>query len=170
MNQAEALESLRSEDRNTVVNAALYLSSCKNLTRTLLKMLPTERRAENRQGILYALAWQGDRRAWWPFLKIVADVSDDPVVRGQAAEGIEYLWSEKRPESLGFRAALAVLREALTDPSPEVRNCVVIALGSSRRYEVLPWLLALTGDTTKHESVVGSIGRQAWAEIDDIVR
>lgn len=91
-------------------------------------------------------------------------------MRGQAAERIEYLWSEKRPERLSFRAALAVLRWALADPSPEVRNCAVIALGASRRYEVLPWLLALTSDTTTHESVLGSIGRQAWEAIDDIVR
>lgn len=168
--QQSALKAILSVDRNTVVDASLRLSSCKGLTKILVKMLETERRVTNRHAIVYALAWQGDLRAWWPFLKLFADVSEAPLVRGQAAEGLEYLFYRKQRGSLSHRTGLQVLRWGLADPSPEVRACAVIALGASRDREVLPWLQQMTTDTGTPSSAAGTVGHQAVEAMDWVRR
>ncbi|MBZ4421837.1 HEAT repeat domain-containing protein [Myxococcus sp. RHSTA-1-4] len=124
----------------------------------------------NRQAILYALSWQDDVRAWWPLVKVLADVNEAPAVRGQAAEGIGYLFARKRKNRLGYTVAMEVLLWALGDPSPEVRYYAIFALGASRDPSIIPALQKMLKDPGRSDAIVGTIGDEARSAIDWILR
>lgn len=155
------LENLRSDERSVYVAASLRLSSCRRLAPILVEMLKTERREPNRQAILYALSWQGDVRAWWPLLKVLADVSGSTPVRRQAAEGIAYTIGLKSKTSLGYKIGIDVLIWLLTDPSVEVRYDALFALGASLDPAVLPHLQRMTDDPGTAPSVAGTVAEEA---------
>jgi HEAT repeat protein len=161
-----ALKALGDDDRRTVVDAARLLASGRGMAVPLLKKLKTEPRAVNRQGILYAISWQDDLRAWWPLVKVLADVDEAPAVRGQAAEGIAYLLGRKSRDRLGYLIAKEVLLWALNDSSPEVRYYAIFALGASRDGSVIPALQRMMKDSGRSDAIVGTVGEEACRAID----
>lgn len=161
----QALDALRGGNRTVLLEAARRLASNKGLAVTLLQMLKEESRVSNRHGILYALSWQGDVRVWWPLLKVLANVNEVPLVRGQAAEGIAYLFWRKRQGSLAYRIAIELLTWTLSDTSAEVRYYALFALGASKDPAVIPTLRAMTEDDGRSDSIVGTVGQEAQKAI-----
>ncbi|WP_257452775.1 HEAT repeat domain-containing protein [Archangium lipolyticum] len=156
-----ALDALSGGDQRAIVDAARLLSSGRGMAVPLLRKLKTEPRAVNRQAILYAISWQDDIRAWWPLLKVLADVDEAPAVRGQAAEGIGYLFWRKSRSKRGYLIAKDVLLWALNDPSPEVRYYAIFALGASRDHSVIAALQGMTKDSGRSNAIVGTVGEEA---------
>lgn len=156
-----ALVDIRGQDLTRIVQAAKLLSSDPSTTSRLVPLLETEQRMEVRQGILYALSWHGDLGTWDLMVRILADTRETPRVRGQAAEGLSYMFHEVTPGSPEFEAAVAVLREALKDPSPEVRYCAVNTLGATRHPPLIPVIEAMLEDKTPVEGWVGTVADEA---------
>lgn len=161
-----ALRSLRGTDLEGVVQAAKLLSADSSTTAALLELLESERPAEVRQGILYALSWHGDVSLWGLFLKVLSDRGEHPTVRGQAAEGLAYLFSEVRTDSQEFEEAVGVLRDSLTDSSPEVRYCALFALGATKHLPLIPVLEEMLKDGTPVEGWAGTVGDEAARAIE----
>ncbi len=167
--RAAALRDIQAPEKALIVPAAKLLSGDRSTTQALIQLLQHEKRPENRQGILYALAWHGSLDTWQPALKILADTGEDPVVRGQAAEVIAYLFLEQAPESEAFQAAVEVLKVAAHDPSPEVRYCVANTLGCSGYLPLMPALQAMLGDRVAAPGWVGTVADEAARALDWIV-
>jgi len=165
-----ALAQLGSADGPTVIRAATLLSGQRELTSRLLPLLADERRPANRQGILYALAWQGDLSLWETFIQVLSDTNEAPDVRGQAAEGLEYLFSEVDPGTARFEAGVSALVGALHDPSPEVRGCSALALGSTGHLPLVPTIAQLLSDDARGTSFHGGEKDAAEEAIDDLRR
>jgi len=161
-----ALDALSGDEREVVVEASLLLASDKGMAVPLVRKLESEHRAMNRQAILHALSWQDDLRAWWPLVKVFADVDEVPAVRGQAAEGIGYLFWRKSRDKLGYMVATQVLLWALNDPSAEVRYYAIFALGASRDHSVIPALQGMVEDPGRSSAIVGTVGEEARRAID----
>lgn len=164
----EALVQIRADDRGSIVRAARALADAKGAAVPLLRLLALEHRPENRLGITHALAWQGDVRAWWPLLKLAANLDERPDVRGQAAEGIGYLSCEKRRGSLSYRAGIAVLAACLEDASPEVRYDAAFALGATGDLDVISILEPRQADDGRGGRIIGSVGRAVREAIEDL--
>jgi len=162
---------LCSEDALAVSEASRLLSEDRAPTTSarLLSLLDTQSRAEVRQGILYALAWRGGLIAWDVAVRILSDSREDPEVRGQAAEILEYNFSELSPGEVRFAAATAALLTALKDPETEVRHCAVHALGATGYLPLLPALQAMLSDRTPIKGLGQTIGdiaaeRMEWLQ------
>jgi HEAT repeat protein len=161
---------LCSEDAVAVSEASRLLSEDRAPTTSarLLSLLDTQSRAEVRRGILYALAWHGGLIAWDVAVRILSDSREDPDVRGQAAEILEYNFSELSPGEVRF-AATAALLVALKDPETEVRHCAVHALGATGHLPLLPALHAMLSDRTPIKGLGQTIGdiaaeRMEWLQ------
>ncbi|MCY1042378.1 HEAT repeat domain-containing protein [Corallococcus sp. bb12-1] len=161
-----ALKDIVGSDLGAIVEAAKLLSSDRSTTATLLKLLETERRVETRQGLLYALCWHGDLGTWDLMIHILADPQEAPKVRGQAAEGLSYMFMSVRTDSREFEAAVHALRGALKDPSPEVRYCAVNALGATGHPPLIPVLQAMGEDRTPVPGWMGTVSEEASRAIE----
>ncbi|ABF86579.1 PBS lyase HEAT repeat-like domain protein [Myxococcus xanthus DK 1622] len=153
-------------DRRAIVNAATLLSGDPTTTGELLELLKVENRAEPRQGILHALSWHGDLRTWGLMVRILADDNEDPKVRGQAAEGLAYMFDLVKADSPEFELAVKTLLEALSDPSLEVRYNAIFAIGATKHPPLIPALEALLGDSTPVPGWGDTIGRKAADAIE----
>lgn len=164
-----ALRDIQSDERSLIVAAGKVLADDKASTSALVELLGKERRPENRQGILYALAWHGDLSIWDQMVEIVADTTEHPKVRGQAAEVLSYMFIDQEPGTRSFNAAVAVLIEATKDPSPEVRYCAANTIGTSGYLPLRPHLEALLGDRDPVEGWVGSVADEAERSLEFLV-
>jgi HEAT repeat protein len=91
----------------------------------------------------YALAHMRDDDAAKTLAKLVRDRDEDPTIRGQAAEGLDYIGREDGPHRrLAARTAL----RALDDPSPIVRFWCAFALGAMPYPPAIPALRRLRRD------------------------
>ena len=100
--RSDAWARLQSSDKSVIVKAAHDFSGDYETTTLLRELLRTELRPDNRQGILYALAWHGDISLWSVFLEVVSNKAEAPQVRGQAAEGVAYLFLDIDPSLPDF--------------------------------------------------------------------
>ena len=165
-----ALEGIRLSDRLVVVDSAKALSSDPASGGALMALLERETREENRKGILYALSWHSSLNTWDLMLQILSDEREAPAVRGQAAEGITYLFRSQDPKSLAFKEAIEVLSAAARDPSPEVRYCAAHAMGASGHLPLIPVLHGMLRDHAKVPGWVGTVADEAsraikWLEM-----
>jgi len=163
-----AFRDIRCEDLVRVVRAAKLLSDdrIRSTTTRLAALLDTETRMEVRQGVLYALAWHGDLETRELMVRVVADPKEHPHVRGQAAEGLAYSFSQLAPGSGPFEAGVAALTAALHDPSPEVRYCALFALGATKHRPLIPLIEGLLGDDTPVPGWVGTVGDEARRAVE----
>lgn len=86
----------------------------------LIAVLQADADTDTRIAAAYALGLLGDPRATGPLLAKLADTSEDPRVRGHAAEA--FTWHRER-------RAVQPLMAVLSDPSVEVRFWAAFALG-----------------------------------------
>src|SRR6516165_7667607 len=101
-----ALRDIQSSEKPLIVAAAKILSRDSSTKESLLDLLRCELRADNRQGILYALSWHASLDTWDLMVNILGDSREDPKVRGQAAEAISYMFMKQQPESEAFKVAV----------------------------------------------------------------
>lgn len=160
------MKAIGGSDRVAIVEAAKLLSGDRTTTDRLLALLDGEGRADSRQGILHALSWHGDLRTWGLMVRILADDREAPKVRGQAAEGLAYMFDLVKADSPEFELAVKTLLEALTDPSLEVRYNAIFAIGATRHLPLIPALEALLGDSTPVPGWGDTIGRKAADAIE----
>jgi HEAT repeat protein len=93
-----------------------------------------------RYAATYALAFMRDDEAASTVVALVLDPREDPQIRGQAAEGLDYFGREDGPHRrLAARAAL----RGLDDPSPVVRFWCAFALGAMPYPVAIPVLRKL---------------------------
>jgi HEAT repeat protein len=166
--RASALKDIVSSDADAVVCAAKALSSDKTTTAALLALLEGEQREVCRHGILYALSWHGDRGLRDRMLAIFKDQNETPMVRGQAAECVAYMFHMLDPASDAFKEAVDTFCTALGDPSPEVRYCAVHALGAARQPALLPILERMRSDRTPVPGWLGTVGDEAERAIEHV--
>ena len=166
MNQQEALLDIVSDNPARVVPAAKRLSELPESNAALLRLLENERRLVNRHGILYALTWHALPSDWELMVRIVADETEHPTVRGQAAEALSYAFYQHAPESPEFGSGVRVLVAALRSTEAEVRYCAANALGATKQRSLIPVLEALFDDDARPEGWVGSVADEARRAID----
>lgn len=157
-----------SDERDTVVPAAKLLSSDATTTDEVLRLLKTARHHDNRQGLLYALAWHGGLKAWKVAVEILADEREHPTVRGQAAEVLSYAFSQVEPGGPEFAMAVPVLAAATKSVEPEVRCRAANAIGSSGDVSLRPLLEALLKDQTRVPGWVGTVADEAERSIESL--
>jgi HEAT repeat protein len=163
-----ALRDIMGADRSAMVEAARLLESDKSTTSRLIELLETERRVDTRHAILYTLSWHADLRTWDLMVRILSDPREAPLVRGQAAEGLAYSFSQVSPGSREFEVGVKALLDALKDPSPEVRYCSLFALGATNHPPLIPMLKAMLADQTPVPGWVGTVAYSAAQAIEGI--
>lgn len=163
-----ALRDLMGADRSAMIKAAKLLESEVSTTPTLLALLETERRVDTRHAILYTLSWHGDLKTWDLMVRIFLDPKEAPLVRGQAAEGLAYMFSSVSPGSREFEVGVAALTEALKDPEPEVRYCSLFALGATKHPPLIPLLKEMLADRTPVPGWIGTVADKAAEAIERI--
>lgn len=156
-----ALHALVGADPGAVVEAALLLSEDASTTSQLVQLLETQSRPEVRQGILYALCWHGQPGLWDLMVEVLSNPREDPKVRGQAAEGLSYLFSYLTTDSREFTSGVNALLEALNDSSVEVRYCAVHALGATGHPPLIPVLERMREDPTPAPGWIGTVADEA---------
>lgn len=161
-----ALKDLVGSDRVAMVEAAKLLSSDTSTTARLLELLATEARVETRHAILHALTWHRAPETWGLMVRILEDRGEDPKVRGQAAEGLAYMFPERATGTDAFEAGVKALVDASKDPSPEVRYCAAFALGAAGHPPLAPVLKALLEDSTPVPGWVGTVGDAATRALE----
>lgn len=163
-----ALRDIMGADRSAMVEAARLLESDKSTTPRLLELLETERRVDTRQAILYTLSWHADLGTWDLMVRILSDPGEAPRVRGQAAEGLAYSFSQVSPGSREFESGVRALIDALKDPEPEVRYCSLFALGATKHPPLIPVLKEMLADLTPVPGWVGTVAHSAAGAIEGI--
>ncbi len=163
-----ALRDIVGSERAAIICAAKLLSSDSATTPLLLALLDTERRVDNRHGILYALSWHADMSAFDVMVRIVSDRNEVPVIRGQAAEGLSYAFSRLATNSARFEAGVNALLEALKDPSPEVRYCAVNALGTTGHPPLASAIQGMLSDRALVPGWVGTVGEEASRALESL--
>lgn len=108
--------------------------------RGCVRVLESDAPKSARYAAAYALAFMRDDEAASPLTALVLDQEEDPEVRGQAAEGLDYFGREGGPRR---RLAIRTALRGLGDPSPVVRFWCVFALGSMRYTPAIPALKKL---------------------------
>ena len=164
--QDEAFAALCGDDLTANVKASKRLSGDPSTTRRLLRVLEHQNRPEVRQGILYALAWHDSLASWEVAVRVVADPAEAPRVRVQAAEILAYHFKKLWPGGARFESAAAASVSALNDPSPEVRNCAVFALGSTGHLPLLPALERMLSDNSPVPGWIGTVASYAAEQIE----
>ena len=146
-------------------------------------MLDSSRSARQRQAAAYALSftWSGlaDER-YMPavgeaLVMVLQNPDETPGLRGQAAEGLAYLFgpcagARHDRRQRGYRDAGQVLVNVLTDPSAEVRFWSAFALGSMRYRAALPALQKLARTDKEMFSNWWTVGEEAADAVDTIQR
>ncbi|WP_199732705.1 MULTISPECIES: HEAT repeat domain-containing protein [Corallococcus] len=165
-----ALKDIQGPDRSVIVPAAKALSADKSTTSRLLELLDVASHVDARHGILYALSWHADLRTWDLMVRILADPQEAPKVRGQAAEGLSYMFHGVKMDSREAEVAVEALLMALKDPSPEVRYCAVNTLGATGHLPLVPVLKEMLADQTPAPGWVGTVGEEASRALDWIER
>ncbi|WP_227027415.1 HEAT repeat domain-containing protein [Corallococcus soli] len=165
-----ALKDIQGPDRSVIVPAAKALSEDRTTTSRLLELLDVESHVDARHGILYALSWHADLGTWDLMVRILADPQEAPNVRGQAAEGLSYMFYQVKLDSKEAEAAIKALLAALKDPSPEVRYCAINTLGATGHLPLIPVLKEMLADQTPVPGWVGTVGEEASRALDWIGR
>lgn len=163
--RSRALRELRGSEEVARVEAAKKLACDPSAFPDLRKLLRVEQSAVIRHAIVFALTWHDDLRSWPILVRLLTDKTESPLVRGQAAEGLAYLFHRKRRERPDFRAGVDALVVALSDPSPEVRYFAAFALGAAGDASTLHVLNKLTEDRARPAGFVGTVGDEAKAAI-----
>jgi hypothetical protein len=101
-------------------------------------------------------------------IRIFADPRETPAVRGQAAEGLAYMFHKVQAGSPRFEAGVRALLDGLKDASAEVRYCAVHALGATRQHRFIPILEVMLEDKTPVPGWVGSVADEAARAIESI--
>jgi hypothetical protein len=143
-----ALRNIRGPDLEAIVQAAKLLSADHSTTARLLELLASEGRVEVRHALLYALSWYADVSLWGLMIRIL---------------------------SKEFEAVVNALQDALRDGSPEVRYCVVDALGATKHLPLIPVLEGMREDQMPVDGWVGTVGEAAsraieWIEMANSLR
>ena len=125
----------------------------------LIAALQTDADTDTRAAAAYALGLLGDPRAIDPLLAKLADASEDPGVRGFAAEA--FTWHRER-------RAVPALIAALSDPLPEVRFWAAFALGELGDPAALGELERLARADTGTVPGWGPVKDEAAAAIESI--
>jgi HEAT repeat protein len=155
-------------DHGAMVEAAKLLEADVSSAPRLLEFLETERRVDTRHAILYTLSWHADVGTWDLMVRILSDPHEDPLVRGQAAEGLAYTFDKVSPGSREFEVGVKALLDALKDPSPEVRYCSLFALGATKHPPLIPVLKEMLADQTPVPGWVGTVASSAANAIEGI--
>ncbi|MFY1830949.1 HEAT repeat domain-containing protein [Myxococcus fulvus] len=164
-----ALADILASERERIIPAANLLSSDPSTLPRLLELLALERRADNRQGMLFALSWHGDPDALWDLMiRVLSDPTEGEKVRGQASEGLAYMFSEVEVGSSRFEAGVQALLAALKDSSPEVRYCALFALGATAHPPLIPAMEAMLADKTPVPGWVGTVATSAANALESL--
>jgi len=112
------------------------------------------RRKPFRRAALYGFVWVKPLRArdFDRIIEILADHTEDPRVRGQAAEALAGRVRRNLRSARARRRherARTALVSALEDPEPEVRFWSILALASPENVDLLPRLEELARDRTR---------------------
>lgn len=108
--------------------ASLGLIGGKRTVKALVAQLRVTTEDDFRQALINALSFSGSELAALPLLEILQDRHEAPRSRALAADGLGSLLCESDRRTRLFRRAVAGLREALRDASPEVRGDAAFAL------------------------------------------
>ena len=160
--------------------AAISQLENKRMIRPLtLLMLDPSRSARQRQAAAYALSftWSGLADARYmnaigdAFVTIFQNQDETSGLRGQAAEGLAYLFGPcagARHDRRGraYRQAGQILVAALGDPAAEVRFWSAFALGSMRYQAALPVLRKLARTDKEMFSNWWTVGKEAADAVD----
>lgn len=163
-----ALSEIVGADPLAMVEAAKRLARDPTTAPELRALLRRERRVETRHAIVHALSWHDDLGSWPILIRLLADCGEDPMVRGQAAEGLAYKFHRKRRGTAAFELALRTLVTALDDPSPDVRYYAAFASGAAEDRRMLPKLRRMLKDHATSPTFIGTVGQEAQASIDQI--
>jgi len=118
---------------------------------TELMRLLDDKSLEVRCAAVHALGQVAHPRGVRRLTAALQNVADHPKIRGLAAESLGLIGDVRsRPR----------LRQALEDPSPEVRFFSVFALGEMRDKLAIPYLRRMLDDTTRIDGY-GTIAREA---------
>ena len=114
-----------------VVEAAKQLINLRlrQSVRPLVRLLQKGRTAHVRENACYALGWMGFPHLNRVFIDCLRNGKESEQVRGQAAEALEMLHANGRPESRHYQIAEDALLASLSDSSPTVRFWCSFALG-----------------------------------------
>lgn len=160
--------------------AAISILESKRMIRPLtLLVLDSSRSARQRQAAAYALSftWSGLADARYmsaigaAFVTILQNQEETPGLRGQAAEGLAYLFGPcagARHDRHGraYRRAGQILVAALGDPAAEVRFWAAFALGAMRYRAALPVLRKLARTDKEMFSNWWTVGKEATDAVD----
>ena len=105
-----------------------------------VRLLESDAPRAARYAAAYALAMMRDDEAARTVVGLVVDQREDPAIRGQAAEGLDYFGREGGPHR---RLAIRTAFRGLADPSPTVRFWCAFALGAMRHTPAVPALARL---------------------------
>lgn len=125
----------------------------------LVAALRAEPEVDVRTAIVSALGSLRDARTFRPLVQLLNRKSEDPVVRGMAAEALADL-----PHS----GAAAVLMTALSDPSAEVRFWAAFGLGQLGAWHALPQLELLASTDAARLPRWGTVREEAIKAIERI--
>ena len=161
--------------------ALSQLESKRMIRPLILLMLDASRSARQRQAAAYGLSftWSGlaDPRhmpaVGDAFVTVVQKQDETPGLRGQAAEGLAYLFgpcagARHDRSQLAYRKAGQELVTALSDPSAEVRFWSAFALGSMRYQAALPALQKIARTDKEMFSNWWTVGQEAADAVDAI--
>ena len=131
-----------------------------SVAKQLIETLKRGRRAFNRAAAAYAMQVVRDAHVTIALESTVRDKSENPKVRGEAAEALAHC-HRKSTHNL--------LLKTLQDPSKEVRFWCAFALGQMRERKAVPILRLLMSD---HRQVRGfhSVAKEAAEAIGEIER
>ncbi|WP_248360211.1 HEAT repeat domain-containing protein [Anaeromyxobacter oryzae] len=108
--------------------------------RGCIRLLESDAPKSARYAATHALAFMRDDEAARTVVALVVDQHEDPEIRGQAAEGLDYFGREGGPHR---RLAIRTALRGLGDPSPVVRFWCAFALGAMRHKPAIPTLRKL---------------------------
>ena len=162
--------------------AAISQLEAKRMIRPLIRlMLDSARSARQRQAAAYALSFTWTGLADVRFLEEIAEAlvrvvqnqEETPGLRGQAAEGLAYLFgpcagARHNRRQRAYRVAGKNLVIVLSDPSAEVRFWSAFALGSMRYRAALPILQKLARTDKELLSNWWMVGEEAADAVDAI--
>lgn len=118
---------------------SLSMLGNKRYLRKVITVALKSKDIESRKAAVYALGWYGDERAIEPLVNILTENSEDPELRGNAAEALA---------NMGATSAVVPLMAALRDASIEVRFWAAFALGEVGDLQTVPELKGLASEDT----------------------
>ena len=115
--------------------------------------------AQVRKAAAYALGCFQDQGATADLCRVLKSASEEPSVRGQAAEALGYLRDH---------SAFSSLLEAASDPSPEVRFWTAFALGQLGDRRAEPVLDRLSQGDSAHVEGWGTVAEEAGRALEEL--